>query len=689
MASAMAHMEEAAMVLELLGKLGLKGPKLAVFRGEGSAIGKQVAARLGIEGGLWLTSYLDSLIEEAVATRDLELRVRGEHLPETQQRIADAVKGLEDAKKAEEKAALRTMGELPPPKKGKLAKVWIPRRVAVEDEVEKRALVISVLHEELRLYGAPVLSEMSKSLNPERAADSLLGKYRPSTVKRYLSYWQGFRRWILAVTGKNYPVSGMQLVDYLYAREEEGMGCSIPMAILKSVTWFERVACTPEEESLVAHPLCQMVVADLTVKLEDKAPPVKRAPRFLAVFIPALERVVMDRRQDDQVRVSAWLKLVKVWASLRFDDLANVRRAMVRDYDGKLGGVLKKTKTTGAGKRVRELPIFISEKAYVTEKDWLDTGLRLLKRISPAGGEYLVGDGLSMGEMDTNKMISYQESVVLSMDAMNAMRSLDDDAVPLLPDGWCRFWTEHSERSTLSSGLASLGIVKSDRDLLGRWSPEGSDQYIRTYNSVVGRMQDTYADAIRRGDAYERLDEGAILEDLKVWLKEKWGIAEAEAVTAVEAWKTQVSTGGVFQNLLVRGDGERTPTEIAETTPGSPCDSSEPTEIEPGQASKRPRMSRLEESRDSGYLVVYNRINRGMLHKSGPNGCWMARTREFKRAELFQTAPEESKYTTRCRLCWPVKDNESVSTSDTEEELVVPGNVLERHEEQFSFPLEE
>ena len=112
------------------------------------------------------------------------------------------------------------------------------------------------------------------------------------------------------------------------------------------------------------------------------------------------------------------------FASLRFDDLANVKRALIRDYDGKVGGTLKKTKTTGAGKRVRELPIFVSEQAFVFEKDWLDTGLRLLKRNSPAGGEYLVGEGLAYGEMDTNKMLSYQEAVALSMEAMGATRAV-------------------------------------------------------------------------------------------------------------------------------------------------------------------------------------------------------------------------------------------------------------------------
>ena len=684
----MAHIEEASRVIELLKGLGLEGQKLAVFRDDGAAISRQVAGRLGIECGQWLMDFINGMIQEAVATRDLEQRVNGELLPDTHQRIADAMQGIAREEVKLKKEAAEEGARLVPPKKGKLAKIWKPNKVPVVEESEKRSLIIDVLLEELKLYGAPILEEMQKSLNPERAADSLMGKYRPSTVRRYLSYWQGFRKWIFASTGKNYAVSGIQLVDYLYAREEEGMGCSIPMAIMKSVSWFEKVACIPGDESLIAHPMCQMVASDLTVKLEDKAPPVKRAPRLLSAFVPALESVVMNRRMEESTRVAAWLKLFKMWASLRFDDLANVRRALIRDYDGKVGGVLKKTKTTGAGKRVRELPIYISELAYVVEKDWLDTGLRVLKRLSPAGGEYLVGEGLAVGQMDSSKMLSYQEAVILSVEAMEAMESGEPGGSPLVPEGWSRFWTEHSERSTLSSGLASLGIVKSDRDLLGRWSPEGSDQYIRTYNSVVGRMQHTYAVAIRRGDAYHRLDEGAVLEDLKIWLRERWGSTESEASLAVEAWKRKISTSGPFQSLLMREVDEGTPTEVAETTPGSPCDS-DPTDLEPEQHAKRPRMSRLEENRTDGYIVVYNRINRGMLHRAGPDGCWMARTREFKKAELFATLPDEVKYTTRCRLCWSTREGQSESTSDTDEELDVPGNVLERHEEQFRFPIVE
>lgn len=246
-----------------------------------------------------------------------------------------------------------------------------------------------------------------------------------------------------------------------------------------------------------------------------------------------------------------------------------------------------------------------------------------------------------------------------------------------MPHEWVRFWTEHSERATLSSCLACLGIPKSDRDLLGRWSPEGSDQYIRTYNTVVARMQECFADAVRRGDAYQRLDEGSTLEDLKKWLVEKWDTPKEEAEASVESWKAVVAKKGIFEGMLSREDGEHTPTEVVGSEEElSPCESSVPTDLEP-EPTKRRKMTRVSSERSAGYLVVFNRIDRGTLHRAGESGCWMARTREFRRAEMYIDLPSEDQYTKRCRLCWPVGGEDSVSTSDSEDVLQVPAKVLE------------
>ena len=190
-------------------------------------------------------------------------------------------------------------------------------------------------------------------------------------------------------------------------------------------------------------------------------------------------------------------------------------------------------------------------------------------------------------------------------------------------------------------------------------------------------MQELFADAVRRGAAYHRLDEGSTLEDLKRWLVEKWESSKDGAEGAVESWKISVMRTGAFESMLFREDGERTPTEIVESEAvDSPCESSEPTDLEP-EPTKRRRMSRVDDTRSAGYLVVFNRINRGTLHRADGDGCWMARTREFRNAEMYISLPSEDKYTKRCRLCWPVGEASSASTSDSEEVLQVPAKVLD------------
>jgi hypothetical protein len=33
-----------------------------------------------------------------------------------------------------------------------------------------------------------------------------------------------------------------------------------------------------------------------------------------------------------------------------------------------------------------------------------------------------------------------------------------------------------------------MGVPKSERDPLGRWSPSGSDDYVRTYRALVNEL---------------------------------------------------------------------------------------------------------------------------------------------------------------------------------------------------------
>ena len=60
------------------------------------------------------------------------------------------------------------------------------------------------------------------------------------------------------------------------------------------------------------------------------------------------------------------------------------------------------------------------------------------------------------------------------------------------------FWTEHSERATLPTALAMLGVQGAQKDLVGRWKPEASDTYVRAYNGLVSQLQAKYRQDVEK-----------------------------------------------------------------------------------------------------------------------------------------------------------------------------------------------
>ena len=197
----------------------------------------------------------------------------------------------------------------------------------------------------------------------------------------------------------------------------------------------------------------------------------------------------------------------------------------------------------------------------------------------------------------------------------------------------------------------------------GRWCPEGSDVYVRTYNSIVKKMHKKIVAVLRSETAYEELDEGAIMEELKVWLHEKWTVPEDQANDVVEAWKEKIGAKGLRGKPVVVSDDDTTIYGDSQ----SEKDGGTQVEKDP----KRRKMSEaLEEEREGGYVVVYRRAGQGTLHRLGSKGCWIAKRRFFVRAETHQDLPEPEEYTLRCKLCWSGGDEQlSESTSDSQDEL--------------------
>ena len=655
--------EEAIQILNLLEEVGLVGPKLSLSLGDEEKLTRQLTERLGLQMQAWHVEFVKGQVRAATQLEDIDRRLGGIYASPSMQRLEDAIFAAGKAPAEESSSKEGNTNQLVIPMKGTLGKSVRLRsgRVVAEDEIEGK--VLDAIVQELHRCGAPILSEVAKAMNPARATKALLGKYRVSTLTRYLASWQRFMQWAESTGGATGRPSAVQLMDYLYAREEEGMGPSIPLSVARAVGWFESLAGWEESTSICKQPMVDLVVKELTRKLEGGAPPVKRAPRWLAFFFRAMEEVVMDELGDPALRRCAWMKLVKAWASMRHSDMVNLRTGSLRYYDGKLAGSLYQTKTTGAGKRVRELPIFIGREAHVAHQGWLGVGYELVKEMEPVERDWVFQEGVFHLNVCRGGQLKYAEAVAASAEVLASLS--DGDGNRIIPQGWERFWTEHSERATLASGLAAIGIKKDERDLLGRWQPEGSDQYVRTYNAVVGRLQRVYAETIRRKNSYEVLDEGSIMEDLKLWLVSHWAADAAKADGAVEAWKVKLGWLRESRDNREVDEGIETPTSVV-TQASTDVEKDQPVE----EADAKKRRLEAEEDRQGGYVIVYRRAGRGTLHRLDASACWMARKRGFQKSEIFSECPEPLMYSMCCKLCWPAETQGlGESTSDSCDEV--------------------
>ena len=304
------------------------------------------------------------------------------------------------------------------------------------------------------------------------------------------------------------PGRPSDLVDYLLARRDEPCGRSIPELIMKAICWMEQVAEFPTELRATQGRLAWAIKDRIVESLLLGAPLTKRAPRFSVAMLARLEELVVDEMYSVGWRIWAWIKLVKVWASLRWSDVQAILPQELRLIEGRLSTILRRTKTSGPNRQVKELPVCVSEKAYFAKPTWIKTGFDLLQFHVRYKRDYLVPTA------------SYADAMVATAGLLSAMQ------LPQVTQG---YWTEHSGRAVIPTGLSVLEAPPSDKDILGRWKPEESDTYARSYGGRVARLQAVFAEAARSPGHYEVLDEREIASGLKDWLigKDKLNLQRA------------------------------------------------------------------------------------------------------------------------------------------------------------------
>ena len=280
--------------------------------------------------------------------------------------------------------------------------------------------------------------------------------------------------------------------------------------------------------------------------------------------------------------------------------------------EGRLVTTLRWTKTSGPTRRIKEMPLCVSEAAFFENPAWLKVGFELLQWLATLGRDYLLPKLKANFAVFEKKMAEYAD--VVAVPAAILQRA----GIPAIAQG---FWTEHSERSVLPTGFSVLGITGPEKDLLGRWKPEGSDTYARSYGGRVAKLQLKFAVAAREENRYHTLNEREVASSLEDWLKDRHSLPEETATEVADKLAETWRTGTVKV--------DQAPPIVLEPVPEMGAEeqeaSSESHEESGAPAAKIPRG----EGRRFKYVVVELPGAIFRLHRSGANGCWLGRRREF------------------------------------------------------------
>jgi len=341
--------------------------------------------------------------------------------------------------------------------------------------------------------------------------------------------------------------------------------------------------------------------------------------------------------------------LLKSWGTLREDDVQHITPSKLRVVGELLVTELLRSKTTGASKRIRQLPVAIWMGSTLTRSMWLEHGLGLMDDLCRKDADYLLPSFTRDGRSKETPM-SYSEAAGLSRAILADLRCpcFDEESLtwtvssePLLGNLLAQLFTEHSGRPVLPTAAQCLQIAKDERNNLGRWSPGGADDYSRSYRLIVQAIQMRVRTAVLSVD--KRLEEVEILDTVLVWGKRR-GWDEERTLEAKSMLEERFTS--FWQEMKKAG--------------GPPDD----TEVIPSVSLPRTLASRSQPvSNAPRFLIVYGRKRRSAkLHKVG--GCPWTTIHLADSQEVAKPTP--IMYDSRCKQCWPklIKQSEEAEPGE-------------------------
>ena len=616
----------------------------------------------------------DNLIRIWLATEPFARRAakrRGHLSPMEKRRRLDLLQTEKQSNKFEANAEGRgpeasgSKGHWPMSKSGKsLGKSGLGRADMEKLELEKwRTAAIDILETSC----APIALQALGSRDRDGFLKAALGTVRAGTLRRRVREWRRFMMWLKCSYGWSWPTCAEDCMEYVRMRATEPCGHTVPMSFWITLNFFEKVALLPAAGRFAELAVVKGACKQAEQQLQTGAPMIKKAPMYPISLILSLEMHVVNNTNTEFSRAYAWVKLLKLWTSSRTSDVQGLDPSSLVMHAQYITGVFAVTKTTGPGKRIRHIPMYVSKAATLSGHDWLSAGWTIWQG---PGFSFRRDYMLPMPNKDMRSCIKRPADYAAFSACTRAL--LSELKTPVLFHGCWEtrsdlmlktsvaqgFWTEHSERNWLTSVAAAMGVSHEHRNYLGRWGIASTvDEYVRTAPQIVLRTQGEAVKFLKAGECEDICNAG--VRELGKFLRDR-NVDESAIENQLHALLFE------SHDILGQHQPEQQAPEISKMAGDA-------------DAVQHPEHEYEEDALDDGgqYIVTITAMRRiRRLHKRGVCGL-----RPGYNVALFETFQEleDAKYDVRCKRCFREQasrlgernadveeDSDSSSTSSSE-----------------------
>ena len=362
----------------------------------------------------------------------------------------------------------------------------------------------------------------------------MLRKYgvgrRGSTIRSYVRTGRKLAFFMREIYGEPWFRNEADIIEYLVQRMEEPCGKSVPQTIYAAIAFMELAAAVPPDQRLTSRPALMNFFREAQASGQWNSQKRISARRWPVVIPMGLEFVVITEDAPLYKRIFASYKLVKLWGALRWDDTMGCPPSSLRWNDSQgLEGEIVRSKTSGDGKRIESQKFFVSVNCWLVNETWLKTGLRLFWKAGSDAGIDLRDFMLPKpnGKLDgfANGILKYGEAMAMTRALLSELPDLQAPGlkeVSLMDPMVTAFWSEHTERVTMITWAASLGVDKEVRQRWGRWRASVDEEYAKTTGVMVREAQKAICEGIRSHHGFQDvMNDLEVLMELKDWMVEK------------------------------------------------------------------------------------------------------------------------------------------------------------------------